>query len=130
MAPQMALDFTGRWSPALQATVAAGMQQADDHAAPEWHHLFDACLVAVARRMPEFTSDDVLNEMDRLARRPQTHNLSAIGPAMKRARTLGVMEATDRVRRSQRPEKHGNRQNIWRSRYYGNVEFIGRGSDV
>ena len=50
MAPQMALDFTGRWSPALQATVAAGMQQADDHAAPEWRHLFDAGLVAVANR--------------------------------------------------------------------------------
>jgi hypothetical protein len=119
MSPQMALDFTGKWSPAMQAATAAGMQQADEHADPEWRHLFDACLVAVARRMAEFTSDDVLNEMDRLARRPQTHNLSAIGPAMKRARALGVMEATDRVRRSQRPEKHGNRQNVWRSRYVG-----------
>ena len=116
---QYALDFTRKLPPATQERIAAGMQQADEHADPEWRHLFDACLVAVARRMAEFTSDDVLNEMDRLARRPQTHNLSAIGPAMKRARALGVMEATDRVRRSQRPEKHGNRQNVWRSRYVG-----------
>jgi hypothetical protein len=32
---------------------------------------------------------------------------------------MGILKGTNRVKRSERPEKHGNRQNIWESKVYG-----------
>jgi hypothetical protein len=37
---------------------------------------------------------------------------------MKRAAEMGVLTYTDRVRRSNRLKKHGNRHNVWISNYY------------
>jgi hypothetical protein len=115
---QFALDFTRNRPPIVQERIADGMQAADDHADERWKHIFDACVLAAARKKPEITSDDVLAEIEALPDPPDTHNLAAIGPAMKRAKQMGILEYTDRVKRSERPEKHGNRQNIWRSNYY------------
>lgn len=98
--------------------MADGMQRADDNAEARWKHIFDACVLAAARKKPEITSDDVLAEIEALPDPPSTHNLAAIGPAMIRAAAMGVLTRTDRVKRSERPMKHGNRQNIWLSRYY------------
>ena len=116
---QYALDFTAKIPPATQERIAQGMQQADANADGRWRHVFDACVLAAARKKPEITSDDVLAEIESLPDAPCTHNLAAIGPAMSRAKEMGILERTDRVKRSERPEKHGNRQNIWLSKYYG-----------
>lgn len=61
---------------------------------------------------------DVLAEIEALPEAPSTHNLAAIGPAMTRANKMGILGWTDRVKRSERPDKHGNRQNVWISNYY------------
>ena len=115
---QYALDFTAKLPAPAQERIADGMRQADENADGRWRHIFDGCVLAAARKKAEITSDDVLAELELLPDRPGTHNLAAIGPAMKRAAEMGVLAYTDRVKRSERKEKHGNRQNIWLSRYY------------
>jgi hypothetical protein len=108
------LDFSGK----LPVSAQVGMKQADDNASPEWKHVFDACVLAAARKHRELTSDSVLAEMESLPHPPQTHNLGAIGSAMRRACAARILTRTDRVKRSERPEKHGNRQNIYVSNYF------------
>ena len=115
---QFALDFSTKRPPAVQEKIAAGMKQADENANGRWRHIFDACVLSAARKKPEITSDDVLSEIEALPNPPGTHNLAAIGPAMSRAASMGILKATERVKRSERPGKHGNRQNVWFSRYY------------
>jgi hypothetical protein len=118
---QFDLDFSQRLPAAAQERITDGMRQADANADPRWRHLFDACVLAAARRKAEITSDDVLAELEALPRPPETHNLAAIGPAMVRAASMGLLARTDRVKRSERPEKHGNRQNIWQSKCYAEL---------
>lgn len=121
------LDFSGKLPPAVQDKVRDGMKRADENANYFWKKILDGCVLAAARRLPELTVDDVLDELDainavrKIANKKQieTHNLDALGPAMSRARKDGVISPTDRVRRSLRPEKHGNRHNIWSSNFYG-----------
>lgn len=98
--------------------ITDGMQRADENADGRWRHIFDACVLAAARKKAEITSDDVLTEIEALPNPPDTHNLAAIGPAMIRAKQMGVISSTDRVVRSKRPGKHGNRQNVWASNYF------------
>lgn len=109
---QLALDFSGR----LSVSAQIGMKQADDNANERWKKFFDHCVLLAAQKKPEITSDDVLAEMERLQHPPSTHNLAAIGPAMLRAEKDGILEPTNRVKRSERKEKHGNRQNVWKSK--------------
>jgi len=108
------LDFSGK----LPVSAQEGMARADENADGRWKHIFDACVLAAARKKPEITSDDVLDEYELLNHPPGTHNMSAIGPAMRRAREMGILLSTDRVVRSLRPDKHGNRHNVWISKYY------------
>jgi hypothetical protein len=115
---QFALDFTAKRPPAVQEAIAAGMAAADAHADSRWKHYFDGCVLGAAMKKSEITSDDVLAEIEALPNPPSTHNLAAIGPAMKRAAAMGILEYTDRVKRSERPDKHGNRQNVWKSKVY------------
>ena len=115
---QFALDFEAKLPPAVQATIHDGMERADQNADERWKHIFDACVLAAAKKSSEITSDDVLAEIEALQDAPSTHNLAAIGPAMKRAAQMGILTYTNGTKRSERPEKHGNRQNVWRSNYY------------
>jgi hypothetical protein len=115
---QFDLDFSQKRPAEVQEKIAEGMKAADDHADPRWKHWFDAAVLAAARKKPEITSDDVLAELEILPNPPSTFNLAAIGPAMKRAQAMGLLEYTQRVKRSERPEKHGNRQNIWKSKVF------------
>lgn len=115
---QFSLDFTGKLPSETQEKIADGMKRADDNADQRWKHVFDGCVLAAARKKQEITSDDVLEEIAALPDPPQTHNLAAIGPAMKRAAQMGVLARTDRFCRSRVPHKNGNLHNIWRSNYY------------
>lgn len=115
---QFSLDFTQKVPPAIQEKIRAGMKRADDNADLRWRHVFDACVLAAARKKPEVTSDDVLAEIEALPDAPTTHNLAAIGPAMKRAAQMGILTRTDRFVRSTVKRKNGNLHNIWISNYY------------
>lgn len=107
-----------RRSPEVQARIDGSMRLADENADGRWKHIFDACILMAATKHSEITVDQVITEMEALPNPPTTHNLSAIGSAMKRAAEMGVLTYTDRVRRSERPKKHGNRHNVWISNYY------------
>lgn len=116
---QPTLDFTQKLPPAAQEKIADGMAQADRNANEKWKHFYDGCVLAVATRLEELTSDDVLEEMLKLhGEVPKTHNLAAIGPAMKRAKEMGVIAPTERFLRSKRLEKNGNLHRVWKSNYY------------
>jgi hypothetical protein len=116
MSTQFDLNFSGR----LPISAQLGMQQADDHANVRWRRIIDDCILAVARRLPELTVDDVLEEYEKLPAdvRPSTHALDALGPAMIRAGRAGILKSTGRVTRSKRPTKHGNRHSVWASKYF------------
>ncbi len=111
---QFTLDFSQR----LPAAAQEGMARADANADPRWRHIFDGCVLAAARKRAELTSDDVLEELEALPEPPGTHNLSAIGAAMLRAEKMGLIVATEAVKRSQRKEKKGNLHRVWRSRCF------------
>jgi hypothetical protein len=111
---QYSIDFSGR----LPVSAQEGMARADANADVRWKHFFDACVLAAARKKPEITSDDVLEEITALPDPPETHNLSAIGPAMKRAAAMGVLARTDRVVRSSVTHKHGIRHSVWLSKVF------------
>ena len=110
---QFALDFTAKLPPPAQARINDGMAQADQNADLRWRHIFDACVLAASRKQPQITSDDVLAEIEALPQPPSTHNLAAIGPAMKRAAQMGILRRTGRLTRSKRPEKNGNLHAVW-----------------
>ena len=60
----------------------------------------------------------MLAEIEALPDPPSTHNLAAIGPAMKRAAEMGVLARTARYERSTRKEKNGNLHAVWISRCF------------
>ncbi len=106
------LDFSGTLPPSAQA----GMAAADANAKMDWKRYVDGCIQRVALKLPEFTVDDVLDALESLPFSPSTHNLAALGPRMKEvAKSLKYMTATDRVKRSKRPEKNGNLHRVWKS---------------
>ena len=109
---QFSIDFDKKLPPSAEL----GMAQADDNAEPRWKREVDGCILAVARRLQEFTVDDVLAEIESLPNPFETHNLSALGPRMKRvSKELKYMTATERVQRSKRPEKNANLHRVWKS---------------
>jgi hypothetical protein len=118
MSTQFALDFTRTMPTETQERIQDGMRRVDENADVRWKHIFDGCVLAAARKKPEITSDDVLAEIEALPNPPSTHNLAAIGPAMKRAAQMGVIARTDRFKRSTRPEKNGNLHAVWSSNQY------------
>jgi hypothetical protein len=116
----MTLQFELDWESKLTPSAQAGMAAADANADPRWRRWIDGCIQDVAKRMQEFTVDDVIAALQALPNPPSTHNLAALGPRMKEvAKTLGYMRATDRVQRSKRPASHGNLLRVWESKLYG-----------
>lgn len=122
---QYGLDFTQRLSPEVQEAMARCYANANEF----WKHLWYACIVAAARKKPEITSDDVLQELEaiNLVRKEnglplyETHTMSAIGPAMNRAASMGIVAATERLVRSTVGKKNGNLHRVWSSKVYGKV---------
>lgn len=118
MSTQFQFDWTQKMPPAVQERIADGMAQSDENANHFWKRMIDAAIVAVARRLPEFTVDEVLDEMEKIPNCPETHALHALGSAMSRARKDKIVTATNRVVRSKREIKHGNRHSVWISNYF------------
>ncbi len=112
MTNQFTLDFDCKLPPSAQI----GMAVCDTAANERWKRWVDGCIQQVAVELPEFTVDDVLARLESLPSPPETHNLAALGPRMKRvAKELKYMTATDQVRRSIRPTSHGNFLRVWQS---------------
>jgi membrane protein involved in colicin uptake len=115
---QQNFDSTRKLPDSVQHAIADAMERVDEHADVDWKVVIDRCIIEAARKKAEITSDDVLAEWEAVPNRPQTHNLAAIGPAMKRAAKDGVLTSTNRVVRSAREVKHGIRHTIWISNIY------------
>jgi hypothetical protein len=110
------LQYQIDWDAKLPVSAQAGMADADAHADPRWRRWTDGAIQAVARRMQEFTADEVISELHSIPDFPRTHNGSALGPRLKEvAKELKYMEATDRVQRSKREASHGNFLRVWKS---------------
>lgn len=119
MAFQPTFDWTKKMPPEAQQRIHDGMKRCDDNADEVWKRVTDACILAVARRCHTFTADHVVAELQKLPDPPTTHNPSALGPRLKEvAKTLKYMEPTDEVRRSTRPDSHGNYLKVWKSLKY------------
>jgi len=72
-------------------------------------------VLSVARRLPEFTTDEVADELtDWRLGEPRL-----LGPAMLRAMRAGWITATDRTRKTRNPAAHCRPKAIWRSRLAG-----------
>jgi hypothetical protein len=115
---QESFDFTAGLPVPAKDAIADAMERVNANADEDWKTTFDRCVVEAARKKQELTSDDVLEEYEAIPGRPVTHNLSAIGPAMLRAKNDGVLTSTGRVVRSVRSVKHGIRHTIWHSNIY------------
>jgi hypothetical protein len=118
MTVQFQIDFDSKLPPSAQE----GMAAADEHANGRWKRWVDGAIQAVARRLPEFTVDDVLAELEKMPNPPDTHNLAALGPRMREvAKVLGYMEATENVKRSKIGRKKGNLHRVWRSKIFKRI---------
>lgn len=112
---QFQLDFEAK----LPVSAQIGMAVCDANASEKWKRYIDGCIQAVARRMEEFTVDDVLSELEKIPANVSTHNLAALGPRLKEvSKSLGYMYATDQVRRSKIGSKHGNLHRVWASKIF------------
>lgn len=122
MTAQFSIDFDER----LPVEAQIGMQDADAHANETWKAVLDACVFNAARRLQVVTVEDVrkeliaVNEIRKAQGKPEvtTHNLSAFGPAMIRAKEKGILEWTPEVRRNKTAGTKGNLMRCWRSNFY------------
>ena len=89
------------------------MNQSFDNANEDWRTAALDCVHTVALQQHELTSDDVHVLLDKAG--VHTHNWSAIGPVMTKARKEGWIERTGRIRRSSRIVSHGKLLLVWQS---------------
>jgi hypothetical protein len=116
------LQYAIDWDRKLPPEAQRGMAQCDSNADFRWKRWVDGAIQAAAKSHEFFTVDEVLAELESLPNPPGTHNLAALGPRMKEvSKVLKYMTATHEVRRSKRPEKHGNLMRIWKSNLYKGV---------
>lgn len=90
----------------------AAIDRVEEHAEPDWL-AHAAAAIRIAAAAGEFTTDDVWRILDeRGLDRPRERR--AMGAAMRAARRDGVVEPTDRMRPTSRPEGHRNPKRIWK----------------
>ena len=91
-----------------------GAARADEHAADKWKALADLAIMQCARRLPEFTSDEVWMVLDGygIERPPEGR---AMGHRMTAAAKAGTISKTDRVQPTKQVKSHHSPKNIWRS---------------
>lgn len=100
---------------------ADALQRVDEHADPDWRDLAYRCVLAVARRLEHFTTDEVIDE---LSKHPDvtTHEPRALGPVMMRAARENIIAATDRFVKSNAVSRHRAPKQVWRSLVYRRPE--------
>ena len=108
--------------PPLSPTVVtnSAVKRVHDNADPLW---LENALTAVrycATTHREFTTDDVWAYLISIGQDKQREP-RALGAVMRQAKTLGIIEVTDRTRVSERVVCHQNPKRVWRS---PTVEFF------
>lgn len=96
-----------------------GIDQAERNANLDWKEAAIECVRTVARRYREFTTDEVLVELDKLPEK--THNLSALGAVMRRADREGLIANTGQMRQTKIARRH-RKLTVWRSKLVGEYE--------
>lgn len=104
---QLGIDFDA-------ARAAAARDEAIDRVeagSDEWQQEAVAALRQLATRLPELTTDDLW----RVLERPDDLEPRAMGAAMRSAVRAGIVERTDRTRKSERVACHRRDVRVWRS---------------
>lgn len=84
-----------------------------NHANPTWKAAALAAAMRLARQRRQFTSFDVLRELE-TSSGAKTHDLRAIGGVMQEARDLGIIESVGLVRRNDRHSRGAT--TLWQSK--------------
>ncbi len=100
-----------------QAARDEGTARVLENAGQEWRDQIAALIDSLARRLPDFTADDVRAEAERTDV-PPPHHHNAWGAAMLAAARRGVIQRTMQLRPSERAEANGHSNPIWRSLTY------------
>lgn len=93
-----------------------GIARAEAHAEVQWKDAALDAVLACARQLPRFTTDEVYAHG--LLVGYSTHELRAMGGIMRRACTQGWIVPTDDYRPTARPEAHRRPMRVWRSLVY------------
>jgi hypothetical protein len=86
------------------------MARVDAATPEEWKAHAMRVITRVAKKQPYFTTDDLWAA----GLRPAPNN-SALGPALRRAASYGIISVTPAARKAERPERHGTFVPIWKS---------------
>ena len=100
-----------------EVALSDSLQRVDDHADPSWRDVAYQCVIDVAGRLSEFTTDAVLSELA-LYPTVSTHEPRALGPVMMRASRDNVISATSRFVKSEAVSRHRAPKQVWRSNIY------------
>lgn len=101
---------------AARKAIGEGMDRADRGASEEWKDEVRNIILTVAREKDFLTVDDILDYIDAHPIAHDTPNLSALGPLMKEAASIGFIAFSGKVQRSRRAVKHGITHRIWQSK--------------
>lgn len=105
----LVLSGVTRDADAGKAAAQEGIDRADRAADLEWKVAAMMAVRQIARERREFTTDDVWERI------PAVREPRALGAVMQKAAKAGVIEKSDRVRESDRPEAHSNPKAVWLS---------------
>lgn len=121
MAEQIALNFDAPAPPLSRDPREDGhraAERAGRAADPEWMTAAAQAVETVARRLPEFTTDDVWAELSKTT--AETPEGRAMGAVMRAAQKNRVaVPIKDRYKPSIRPDCHGRPVRVWRSLMVG-----------
>jgi hypothetical protein len=97
----------------------AALVQVEENANDQWKRLMRECVVAVARVMWLFTSDDVMDRYHQIPNAPVTHDLRALGAIMTRAVRDGTCRKANCASvPSRRASLHASPRTVWESLIY------------
>ena len=95
-----------------RAVTAQAVAQAAQHAQPDWMECAAKVILEVARRLAQFTADDVWATLDQLPVR--THERSALWPVFRYLMQRGLIVPTGETVNSARPSRHSAPIRVWR----------------
>ncbi|MEM1224570.1 MAG: hypothetical protein AAGJ40_02675 [Planctomycetota bacterium] len=99
----------------FEQVVQPAIDRAEANADESWKSAAMECIAIAASTMEDFTADDIL---ELLSNRPEkTHNLAALGPVMQKAKRIGWIANTGRMRQTRLAQRH-RKLTVWQSRVF------------
>jgi len=95
----------------------AAIDRVDKAASKVWKAKASIAIQDCARAWAFFTTDQVEERLNQLGGL-RTHDMRALGPAMRRAQASGVCEPTNQIELSSLPQNHRRPKRVWRSTRY------------